>query len=61
MGESALIPIEIKLRLLSNLNQICKAVKRINTDIWLRSGNSLHQREKPLWSSKTQEINYQKK
>jgi hypothetical protein len=36
-------------RLLNNRNQtdnqICKAVKINNADIWLRSGNSLHQRE----------------
>jgi len=38
-----------------------KSIKRNNTDIWLQSGNSLHQREKPLQGSKTQEINYQKK
>jgi hypothetical protein len=52
-------------RLLSNLNQtvnqICKSVKINNTDIELRSGNSLHQRENPLRDSQTQKINYQKK
>jgi hypothetical protein len=48
--------------LLNNLNQtvkqIHKAIKRINTYIWLRSGNSLRQREKSLRGSQTQEINY---
>jgi hypothetical protein len=43
---------ENKYRLLSNLNQtdnqICKVVKINNIDIWLESGNSLHQRKKPL-------------
>jgi hypothetical protein len=52
-------------RLLCNLNQIdnqiCKAVKINNTDISLRSENSLYQREKSLWESQIQEINYQKK
>jgi hypothetical protein len=47
---SIVVEPENKYRLLSNLNQtinqICKALKRINTNIWLRSGNSLHQREK---------------
>jgi len=43
------------------VNQICKAVKINNTDIWLQSGNSLHQRKKSLRGSQTQEINYQKK
>jgi hypothetical protein len=47
--------IENIYRLLNNLNQtvnqICKAVKVNNTDILLCSGNSLHQREKPLWGS----------
>jgi hypothetical protein len=65
MSEPALIQIENKYRLLSNLNQtvnqICKAVKVNDTDIWLRSENFLHQREKPLWGSQTQEINCQKK
>jgi hypothetical protein len=56
---------ENKYKLLSNLNQIvnqiCKAIKVNNTNIWLRSGNSLHKREKPFWGSQTQEMNYQKK
>jgi hypothetical protein len=45
-----------KSRLLDNRNQTdnqinINAVKRHNTYIWLRSGNSLHQREKPLRGS----------
>jgi len=52
-------------RLLCNLNptdnQICKAVKINNIDIWLRSGNYLHKREKPLRDSQTEEINYPNK
>jgi hypothetical protein len=56
---------ENKYRLLCNLsqthNQICKVVKINNIDIWLRSENSLQQKEKPLPDSQTQEINYHKK
>jgi hypothetical protein len=55
---------ENNYRFLSNLNQtvnqICKAIKVNNTDIWLRSGNFLHQKEKPLKVSQTQKINYQR-
>jgi hypothetical protein len=62
---TVLIRIENKYRFLSNLNQtvnqICKAVKVNSTDIWLRSGNSLHQKKKSLRDSQTQKINYKKK
>jgi hypothetical protein len=54
-----------KYRLLYNFNQIdkqiYKAIKTNNTYIWLRSGNYFSQREKLLWGSQNQEINYQKK